>query len=246
MGAAPPALREACGGAFSQLGSDISALAVICFLLRVMSQYLICAHSVQAWWLGVTHEPLLCGVLVFCFLFLSIPPFGAGRYRPGPSWAPLPGLESTISPGSLVSLEWLRNLGVGPVSQHREPCGSWPFVCSSPASAAALSQRVQGPVGPPQPSLEWRFLVWPLGLVDEPEAGTAATSSDALRQSLGTLALLLRGLSIGAQESGGYADSERSADHRCPASWPSDPRFPEHVWGTWQLFVPPPQSCDKT
>lgn len=55
--------------------------------------------------------------------------------------------------------------------------------------AAALSQS-PGAGRPPQPPLEGRFLVWPLGLVDEPEAGTAATSSDALRQSLGTLALL--------------------------------------------------------
>ena len=36
---------------------------------------------------------------------------------------------------------------------------------------------------PPWPSLEWRLLVWPLGLVDEPEAGRQLTSLDALRQT---------------------------------------------------------------
>lgn len=104
--------------------------AVICFLLRVMSQYLMRSRAPSVWGLGVLFP-----------VSEHPPPFGAGRYpRPGPSWAPAPALESTISPGSLVSLEWLRNLGVGPVSQHHEPCGSCPLCAALPPGCCPVPE----------------------------------------------------------------------------------------------------------
>lgn len=162
VGEAPPPAGSLWGRLPSSVLTASGAPAVICFLLRVSESVSDLCLQRPGLVAGSAHEPL-CGVLVFGSVS-EHPPFGAGRYPRQAHPGPLPpGLESTISPGSLVSLEWLRNQGVGPVSQHREPCGSWPLCAALPLGCCPVPE---GPgAGRPQPSLSGGSLVWPLGLL---------------------------------------------------------------------------------
>lgn len=74
MGAAPPPCGKPVGAPSPQLGSDISAPRG--HLLPPQGYESVSDLCSQRPGLvaGSAHEPLLCGVLVFCFLFLSIPP----------------------------------------------------------------------------------------------------------------------------------------------------------------------------
>lgn len=176
-GAAPQPSGKPAGVVSSpQLGSDISApsrssalssgyKSVFVLLLQLFSFGCRARSQARSWWdLGV-------------LLHVSehLPPFGARRYpHPGPSWGPLPQPWSqAFLQGAWFLWNGLRNLDLGPVSQQHGAMWVLAFVCRFLPGCCPVPEG-PGVSRPPRPSLEWRLLVWPLGLVDEPEAGTAA------------------------------------------------------------------------
>lgn len=147
--------------------------------------------------------PHLCGFPVFCFMFLSTflllvledTPTQAHPGAPCPS----PGVNHFSREPGFFRMVLGTRIWVLSISSV-EPCGSWPL-CADFLPGCCPVPQGPGFRRPPRPLLEWRFLVWPLGLVDEPKAGTAANFLRCPETDLLHLCCSLLSVSVQGSES---------------------------------------------